>query len=481
MREKGNLLLEILLVMAVLIVAIPFLMQKEFKRKESGQNQAIAHRIRQLGAVSLSYMRDQPDLNDGLTVLEGNSLLNILKPYGLSKYFETIDRFSQNYEVHIKQETDSNNHKVLSGFIVVYLSSGLSENLSFLRRRKMAESIGAMGAILEENGEITSSSGLWEMTQEEWGYSLPPFAILMALQENDVSYTFLSRFKIDDLGQGNTFLVDLNMGENNIENANTVYVKTVETKNIGGGSSSLDNLAVIESMEIPNAKFDSITVETIAGTTATAFLVSGDLTANKAEAKQLYLSEGITEELDFTQGNFVLSLAGIEDEIGELKVTNDFTFVSDTCVEYDPIENNCENHEDACCLDDVGNILMAPQELDWNYVSAPLTINSAVKGLNDTTIIFSATAEIQGDLYTSKIYFGETETNEYPYVLNFSNTQTFVEDLKLNTGDFSTDLGNEKLLLEITKFVYGGIKTGENTDGLYLKFLNLLIESQEDE
>jgi len=94
MGERGNLLLEVLLVMAILIIAIPFMMQKEFKRRETGQNQAISHKIRQLGASALAYMRDRPTLNDGITILRDSTLISTLKPYGLSSYFKTYDRFS---------------------------------------------------------------------------------------------------------------------------------------------------------------------------------------------------------------------------------------------------------------------------------------------------------------------------------------------------------------------------------------------------
>ncbi len=454
--------------MAILIIAIPFMMQKEFKRREMGQNQAISHKIRQLGATALAYMRDRPTLNDGITVLQDSQLLSALKPYGLSSHFKTTDKFNQKYEVHIKQEADENQNKELAGFVVVYLADGLSEKISFLRRRKMAEAIGAMGGILEEDGEIINSAGIWKMTQEEWGFTLPPFSILMALQENDVNYTFLSRFKIDDLGQGNTFLVDLNMGGKDIKNANMIYTKEVDVKNL-----IIKNLAVLETINTPNAQFNSITVNTI---TEDAFKINGNLTTDIIETKEIELMTAETNTLNFTKatsgdllGQITLTMEGkeeIDDDI-ELKIDNSLAFISSACrsIEEEPV---CRNNDGECCIDRAGNTIMNPSSLSWNEEHS-LVINSAVRGLNDEQNKLYAHLEAP-IINTSKIYFGEkTESGEYPYLLDLSGTQSFVNDIFVETKNFAeeTSMPSEEPLLNIIKHVYG---VG-NADGLYLKLL----------
>lgn len=474
MRSRGGLLLEILLVLAVLVVAVPFLMQKEFKRRESGENQAIAHRIRQLGAVALSYMRDQPILREGLNVFSGSELVRKLKPYGLSENFQTTDRYGQVYELHLKHITDAEGLTSLTGFVVVYLPDGLSNLISFLRRRRMAESIGSMGAILEEDGSITSSAGIWEMTQEEWGYSLPPLAILMALQETDISYTFLSRFKIDDLGQGNTFLVNLNMGGKDIEEVNAVYTKTLETENV-----EVNNLAITEGFFAPDAKFDSLTIENIVGNLS--LLSSGDLHVRSAAALRLYVEGDATvDTLKFTQGEFKATFRGMEDINNdiELQVDNALTFIS----------NECERESgpySSCKVDELGKEVPAPREFDWSELSIPLVLKSGIKGLGDTLTVFTATLDLQGELSVSRIFF-EREvdeqgdaTFEYAYLLDFIGTQTFIEDVSLETGNFptapvasgDTPLSDEETLTDLLRYVYGD----DNQNGLYIRFLNFML------
>ncbi|MBN1783872.1 MAG: hypothetical protein JW812_02805 [Alphaproteobacteria bacterium] len=496
MRSRGSLLLEVLLVLAVMVVAVPFLMQKEFRRREAGQNQAIAHRVRQLGMVALSYMRDQPILKDGLNVLSDSDLVRKLKPYGLSENFETVDRYGQQYEVHLKQERDAKDNISLTGFVVVYLPDGLSDTISFLRRRRMAEAVGAMGAILEEDGSITSSAGIWEMTQEEWGYSLPPFSILMALQETDISYTFLSRFKIDELGQGNTFLVDLNMSGKDIKDVNALYVKNLEA-----GDVEVNNLAVLEGFYAPVAKFDSLTVDSIVGNTS--FFVSGPLHVKSAETRRLYLGGdgigegfGTVETLKFTQGEFKLTFrpdTESENTVLKLQVDNALTLISNEC---EPVSST----NSSCKVDDLGNDVPALREFDWDeYVPVTLTLNSAVKGLQDKLLApFTATLEVHGELSTSRIFFERQfdannnpirtcsikdgveicSYSEYAYLLDFLGTQTLVEDVSLDTGNFlgaSKDSGKGTLsdtetLKDLIRYVYGD----ENQNGFYIRFLNFM-------
>ncbi|OQX94221.1 MAG: hypothetical protein B6I23_02000 [Rickettsiaceae bacterium 4572_127] len=339
----------------------------------------------------------------------------------------------------------------------------------------MAEAIGAMGGVLEEDGEIINSAGIWKMTQEEWGYTLPPFSILMALQENDVNYTFLSRFKIDDLGQGNTFLVDLNMNSQNIENANMIYAKEVETGNL-----IVKNLAVLETIDVPNAEFNSITVETI---TDDAFKIHGNLTSDIIETKEITLTTANTDTLEFTRamssdlvGQITLTMEGkteIDEEI-ELKIDNSFTFISSTCksIEEEPV---CSNNDGECCLDETGNPIMNLVDIAWNE-EHPLIINSAVRGLNDDQNMLSATLTAP-TIYTSKILFGEKLDNgNYPYFLDLSGTQSFVNDVFVNSGNFSK---GDVPLLDIIKHVYGDGTT--NTAGLYSKFLIYISEKIADE
>jgi len=321
----------------------------------------------------------------------------------------------------------------------------------------MAEAVGAMGAILEENGDITNSAGIWKTTQEEWGYTLPPFSILMALQESDVNYTFLSRFKIDDLGQGNTFLVDLNMGGNNINNVNMVYVKEVEAETM-----KINNLSVLETINIPNAEFASITVETM---TEDAFKIHGKLESKNIETKQLEITNGETDTLEFTRGEINLTMTGIEDpdDSIKLKVDNDFTFISSQC-KINTEEDSCEHDEANCCLDETGNIIMAPVNIDWDS-SHPLKIENAVRGLNDKVDSMSATISANVIL-ANKILFGEKIDGKYPYLLDLIGSQTYVNDVMLIPEGF-----DDNSLSGIFKEIY--------KDEFYQKYLLYLLNQIE--
>ncbi|MBN2676110.1 MAG: hypothetical protein JXR30_02545 [Alphaproteobacteria bacterium] len=449
MRSRGNLLFEILLVLAIMVIAIPFVMEKQFARRETSQEQAIAHRIRQLGAVALSYIRSDPEIQEGLTVLSGQSMISLLSKYGLANSFDLTDRFSQNYEIHIKR-TYKNNNALTSGFVVVYPPIEMEEKpLSYLKSRHIADSIGALGAIVDEDGEIINVSGIWSLSKEEWGYSLPTQAILMAIQPVDVSYNFLARYKIDEINQGNTFLTDLSMGgNNNIENVVGVFAKNFYTEQM-----SIYNLQVIENIHLPKAQFDQVTIYSVLGQTA---------------GRQNTTTLRVENNLNISEGGLVreLHLFGMENVVQKETILTEVK-LSKLCLNnIDGSEANnrlvtvtyelsLKNDTGEPFVIEEGDLYENSFEVRYAIKSKPTRIQEKADepGIYEEVSPGYLNLTLNNDsiLYTPKILFSpyqqgeETYSDLYTYMFDFDGTNTLLPSLDVE------NLEGSELLIILTE------------------------------
>ncbi len=221
-RNRGSMLLEILLVMGVMIMVMPVMMRKGFLARQDQQNQAVAHKMKMLGAIVLNYIQSYPDdLEEGLNVIADEQLTDLFTEYGLSSEFNTTDFFGHVYEVHINRKNSDDGSFQLDALVVAYAPIG--DGLNFLRRKKIAEYLGLSGAILDEDGTLMSLVGMWNDEEGGWEHPLPLSSIVMRVRPVDFFNTYLSRTQIDSLGNANTMTTDLYMSGHSIERVKTFY------------------------------------------------------------------------------------------------------------------------------------------------------------------------------------------------------------------------------------------------------------------
>ena len=307
-NDRANILLEVLLMLAILIVIFPMLQKNVKERSDTLRNQLVVKDMMKIKSATENYLKMQPDIPDGVmlvpfTELEKNGLPKNFK--NASGNQERTNILGQNYRVKVKRTTENDG---TVDYDAIIIADG-NPDISDMRIREIVKESKGFGGYLED-GMIYGTS--WALDPNGWGEddwkntdapSSLPIIFKIGFAKKD--YQYISRNGIGS----STMMTDLFMNLNNIEHVNNFVITKGKEDNKDGSievndlvlyASGLADIGVlsVDEMLTLNSSMDATdskaSVSLIKGINQPSMRISDTETKNVSLSDTLRISENLT-------------------------------------------------------------------------------------------------------------------------------------------------------------------------------------------
>lgn len=201
-NDKGNILLEVLLMLAILFVIFPFIQKNVKERSDTLRNQLIVKDMMKLKTATENYLKMKPDIAQGVHLIN----FSTLEENGLPKNFKTSNIIGQKYRVKVRSVEKADGNVEYDAIII---ADGNSE-VSDMRIREIVKESRGFGGYLED-GIIYGPN--WSLDGNGWeeNWATPPVIFKVGFAKKD--YQYISRNGIGS----STMKTDIFMNLNDIE------------------------------------------------------------------------------------------------------------------------------------------------------------------------------------------------------------------------------------------------------------------------
>ncbi|MBD5405308.1 hypothetical protein HDR59_02045 [bacterium] len=253
-NDNGNILLEVLLMLAIMFVVFPIIQKNVKERSDTLRNQLVVKDMMKLKTATENYLKLKPDIAEGVHLVDFAKL----EENGLPKNFKNSNIIGQNYRVKMRNTRKSDGNVEYDAIII---ADGNSE-ISDMRIRDIVKESKGYGGYLED-GIIYGTS--WSLDGSGWGenWATPPLIFKVGFAKKD--YQYISRNGIGS----STMQTDLFMNLNDIEMVNDFIIsKGIEDSNEGiievndlylspSGNADISILSIDEELNL-NSVMDSL-------------------------------------------------------------------------------------------------------------------------------------------------------------------------------------------------------------------------------
>lgn len=252
--QRGGVLVELLLTVALAAVVMPFLLQYQQKATRRAQNVALT---RQMGEIQTALERYIVDNREALLMTVGRTISRIeiseLAPYGLP---ESVLDAADKYQLRILKSNEGASGATLQGVVVMS-----TDGMSALRTREIVSTGGANMGFVEGN-RAYGAFGTWHADTVDLGINLTD-AIVEKTSVNRDNALYLWRVPSDNASDA-TMMSGLNLGGHDIENMQSLNATAVQFQEImTSGIIAADNI-VFKNRTTIDKTFDA-TTSTVAG------------------------------------------------------------------------------------------------------------------------------------------------------------------------------------------------------------------------
>ena len=208
-NDNGNILLEVLLMIAIMFVVFPIIQKNVKERSDTLRNQLVVKDMMKLKTATENYLKLRPDITEGVHVVS----FATLEENGLPKNFKNSNIIGQNYRVKMRSMKTGDGNVEYDAIII---ADGNPE-ISDMRIREIVKESRGFGGYLED-GIIYGTS--WSLDGSGWGenWSTPPVIFKVGFPQKD--YQYISRNGIGS----STMKTDLFMNLNDIEMVNDFVI-----------------------------------------------------------------------------------------------------------------------------------------------------------------------------------------------------------------------------------------------------------------
>ncbi|MGN0929357.1 MAG: hypothetical protein ACI4N3_01820 [Alphaproteobacteria bacterium] len=202
-NENGNILLEVLLMLAIMMVVFPIIQKNIKEKSDTLRNQLVVKDMMKLKTATENYLKLKPDIAEGVHDIA----FSLLEENGLPKSFKTSNIIGQNYRVKMRATRKSDGNFEYDAIIIADGNSDIPD----MRIRDIVKESRGYGGYLED-GIIYGAS--WSLDGSGWGesWTTPPLIFKVGFAKKD--YQYISRNGIGS----STMNTDLFMNLNDIDN-----------------------------------------------------------------------------------------------------------------------------------------------------------------------------------------------------------------------------------------------------------------------
>lgn len=243
--QRGNMLVELLLSVALAAVVIPFVFRYQYDAAVRAENASV---VRQMDAVSVALERYIVDRGDDILKTVGRSISRVeiadLVEYGLSA--DIADGGAGKYQLRVLKSDDAGGRATLQG--VVVMTSG---DISPMRTRQIVGMGGGrMGFV--DGTHAYGTFGAWHADTVDLGIDMPDAIVdITPVRREHVLYLF--RVPSADASDA-TMMSALNLGGHDVKNARSANAnmlradETLRMATAASGSLIFQNRTTIDSV-----------------------------------------------------------------------------------------------------------------------------------------------------------------------------------------------------------------------------------------
>lgn len=294
--ENGNILLEVLLMLAIMMVVFPIIQKNIKEKSDTLRNQLVVKDMMKLKTATENYLKLKPDIPEGVHLVD----IAILEQNGLPKNFKTSNIIGQNYRVKMRATRKSDGNLEYDAIIIADGNADIPD----MRIRDIVKESRGFGGYLED-GIIYGTS--WSLDGSGWeeSWATPPLIFKVGFAKKD--YQYISRN-----GIGSSMMqTDLFMNLNDIEMVTDFIISKGKEVSFGeseegfievndlflssNGTASASILSVDSSL-----KLNDVMDATNATVTFPNGINQSDIGINDDNAEYVYLHDTLNVTSDFT-------------------------------------------------------------------------------------------------------------------------------------------------------------------------------------
>ena len=222
MREKGRMLLEVLLVLVIIAGLLPFIYRQNIKKKENLENATVAAGILKVKAVFETYLEEKAGVFESATTTQ-TKVVNFeeLYDFGLPESVKQKNRFDMRYILVAQRKVLSLAQPQIRGLVLV-----VDGNLSLLQERKISNLLGPQGGYIEDNF-LYGSHQSWMMPLADWSLKDSLNGIVVRTEVTADTEGYIYR-KDTNQPQNHEMHTNLYMGYHNIKNIGTLETESIQ-------------------------------------------------------------------------------------------------------------------------------------------------------------------------------------------------------------------------------------------------------------
>lgn len=227
--HRGFISIEIIAVLVIVLLSALFGADKYSEYLQTKEWHVAANQLQLFNNTAKSYISDNND-----QIMSGTLPFRItpslLKEKGyLNSSFSDANSFGQNYVTGVVKNSLSNSKSKLQALTCTTNGLPISEK----GMRSIASEIQGLGGYISDKHQAIGAFGGWSSTPRDFGLdcrhghmaiALSSEVLGTMLQESDRLY----RFKVNHKPELNTMHTNINMGKNNIINANKIETDTID-------------------------------------------------------------------------------------------------------------------------------------------------------------------------------------------------------------------------------------------------------------
>ena len=310
-NDNANILLEVLLMLAILIVVFPMLQKNVKERSDAIRNQLVVKDMMKIKTATENYLKSNPSFKE-VGVFE--IPFATLEKHGLPKNFKNASGnaprtniLGQNYRVKLKRDVKGDGTVKYDAIVIADGNPDISD----MRIREIVKESRGFGGYLED-GMIYGTG--WALESANWGEDWTnglPLIFKVGFEKKD--YEYVRRDSVTPM------LTDLYMNMNDIRNVGNLYMRNESRENghidvnelkvLAGGCANISLLSIDDKLTLGkdmNAK--KATLLFLNGILHPSLTISSDETENLSLSDTLKvlsnLSTSNTEDTD-NRFNFI--------------------------------------------------------------------------------------------------------------------------------------------------------------------------------
>ncbi|MHA1550076.1 MAG: shufflon system plasmid conjugative transfer pilus tip adhesin PilV [Alphaproteobacteria bacterium] len=222
MREKGRMLLEVLLVLVIIAGLLPFIYRQNMKKKENLENATVAAGILKVKSVFETYLEEKAGVFDSATTTQTKVIdFKELYEFGLPESVKQKNRFDMKYILVAQRKILSLSQPQIRGLILA-----IDGNLPLLQERKIANLLGPQGGYIEDNF-IYGSHQSWMMPLADWALKDSLNGVVVRTEVTADTEGYIYR-KDTNQKQNHEMHTNLYMGYHNIENIGMLKTESIQ-------------------------------------------------------------------------------------------------------------------------------------------------------------------------------------------------------------------------------------------------------------